>query len=381
MKTIYFDNAATTKVHETVVKKISFYLKNSYGNASSLHSIGQEAFRALEESRKIIASSINAEEKEIIFTSGGTESNNLAIKGIAYANPEKKHIVTSKIEHSSILNICKELESRGWKITYLDVDSEGFIDLEQLKESITNETILVSIIHANNEIGTIQNIAEIGKICSEKEIYFHTDACQSYMKEEIDIKKQNLDLVTLNAHKIHGPKGVGALYVKKGIKIIPQQLGSQEFKMRGGTENIPGIVGFAEAVKIFDKKSLRKIERIRNYIIKELKKIKNSRLNGSEKSRLSNNVNFSFFGIEGEGILSYLNLEGICCSTGSACSSKSLEPSHVLLAIGLKPEEAHGSIRVSLSKYNTLEEAKYFVKKIKIIVNKLREMSPISHEK
>ena len=255
---VYLDNAATTPLDERVLKKMLPYFKEKCGNASSLHQEGQEARFAIEKAREIIARSINAKPKEIIFTSGGTESNNLIIKGLAYSYPEKKHIITSKIEHECVLNACKWMESRGYKITYLDVDSEGFINLEQLEKEIKKDTLLVSIIHGNNEIGTIQDLKEIGKICKEKNVFFHTDACQSYTKTFLDVKKQNLDSVTLNAHKIHGPKGVGALYLKEGIKITPlQHGGGHERNRRSGTENVPGIVGFGEAVKISNKKDIK----------------------------------------------------------------------------------------------------------------------------
>jgi len=379
MKTIYLDNAATTPVDEKVFLAMKPYFSEKFGNASSLHQKGQEAKMALEESREIIAKSINAKPDEIIFTSGGTESNNLAIKGLAFVYPNKKHIIISKIEHDCVLNACKFLESRGYKITYLNVDFDGFIDLKQLEKAITKDTLLVSIIHGNNEIGTIQDLEAIGKICKEKKIFLHTDACQSYTKTLIDVKKQNLDLVTLNAHKIHGPKGVGALYLREGIKIVPiAHGGGHEKNRRSGTENIPSIVGFAEAVKIANPENIKKISRLRDKLISGLEKIPGSKLNGPKgEKRLANNVNFSFKGVEGESVGGYLDAEGICSSTGSACSSKSLEPSHVLLAIGLTPEQAHGSLRLSLSKNNTEEEIDIVLEKLPKIIEKLRKISPI----
>jgi len=379
MKLIYLDNAATTPVDERVLREMLPYFSEKYGNASSLHQKGQEAKMALEESREVIAKSINAKAEEIIFTSGGTESNNLAIKGLAFSHPEKKHIIASKIEHDCVLNACKWLESRGYKVTYLNVDSEGFINLDELENAITKDTLLVSIIHGNNEIGTIQNLEAIGKICRKKGVFFHTDACQSYTKTPIDVKKQNLDLITLNAHKIHGPKGVGALYLREGIKITPTAHGGgHEKNRRSGTENISGIVGFATAVKIAKKQDVEKMKRLRDKLIIELEKISGSRLNGPRgDKRLANNINFCFDNVEGEAVGGYLDAEGICSSTGSACSSKSLEPSHVLIAIGLSQEQAHGSLRLSLSRFNTEEEIDYVLEVLPKIINKLRKMSPI----
>ena len=378
-KTIYLDNAATTPVDEKVLKAMEPYFSEKYGNASSLHSLGLEARRAIENSRAIIAKSINAKPEEIIFTSGGTESNNFAIKSIAFSNKDKgRNIITTKIEHDCVLNSCKWLEKQGFEITYLDVDKEGFVKLDELKKAITNETILVSIIHGNNEIGTIQDLKAIGEICKEKGIYFHTDACQSYTKTEIDVKKINIDLITLNAHKIHGPKGVGALYIRKETKIEPwQHGGGHEFGLRNGTENVHGIVGFSAASKLIRKKEIENMKRLRDKLISGLKKIPGSRLNGPEgDKRLCNNVNFSFDGVEGEAIGGYLDAEGISSSTGSACSSKSLEPSHVLKAIGLKDMEAHGSLRLSLGKQTIKEEIDKVLETLPKIIGKLRKISP-----
>ena len=378
MKTIYLDNAATTPVDERVLKAMMPYFNEKYGNASSLHQKGQEAKMALEESREVIAKSIGAKPDEIIFTSGGTESNNLAVKGLSFAYPDKKHIITSKIEHDCVLNSCKWLESRGYRVTYLNVDKEGFIDLKELERAITKDTLLVSIIHGNNEIGTIQPLEEIGKICKERKVFFHTDACQSYTKTLLDVKKMNLDLVTLNAHKIYGPKGVGALCLREGIKIIPiSHGGGHEKNRRSGTENISSIVGFAEAVKIANSSDVKKIAKLRDKLIEGLENIPGSKLNGPRgDKRLVNNVNFSFENVEGEAVGGLLDAKGICSSTGSACSSKSLEPSHVLIAIGLKPEEAHGSLRLSLSKFNTEEEIDYVLEVLPKIINRLRKISP-----
>ena len=376
---IYLDNAATTKVDESVLKKMKTYFDEKYGNASSLHSLGQEAKLALEESREVIAKSINAKVDEIVFTSGGTESNNLALKGLFFANPDKNHIVTTKIEHDCVLNASKWLEKQGVKVTYLDVDKEGFINLDELKKAITGKTLLVSVIHGNNEIGTIQDLDAIGKICKDAGVLFHTDACQSYTKAEIDVKKQNLSLVTLNAHKIHGPKGVGALYIRDGMKIEPiAHGGGHEENRRSGTENISGVVGFAEAVRIAKKSDVVKMSKLRDKLIEGLSKIPGSKLNGSRgDKRLCNNVNFSFEGVEGEAVGGYLDSKGICSSTGSACSSKSLEPSHVLTALGLKPEEAHGSLRLSLSKFTTEQEIDKVLEVMPGIIQKLRKISPL----
>ncbi|MGD9276797.1 MAG: cysteine desulfurase family protein [Candidatus Pacearchaeota archaeon] len=380
MKTIYFDNAATTKVDDEVVKVMMPYFTEKFGNASSVHELGQEAKDAMEKARRIIAKSIDAKTSEVYFTSGGTEANNWAIKGLFFQNyPEKNHIITTKIEHDCVLNTAKWLEKQGAEVTYLDVDEEGFVDLEQLKNSLNGKTIVVSIIHGNNEIGTIQDLEKISEICHEKNVLFHTDACQSFTKTRLNVKKQNLDLVTLNAHKIHGPKGVGALYIKDGIKINPlMHGGGHERNLRSGTENIPGIVGFGKAVKIAREKDVKKMTELRDYLIEEILKLPNTKLNGSTKDkRLCNNINVTFSNIEGEAIGGYLETYGICTSTGSACSSHSLEPSHVLMSIGRSHQEANSSIRISISKYTTREEADYFLEKLRKVVEKLRRISPL----
>ena len=379
MKQIYLDNAATTKVDEEVLKAMLPYFNEKFGNASSTHFKGQEAKTALEKSRKTIANSIGARSHEIIFTSGGTESNNFAIKGLFFSNyPQKNHIITTKIEHDCVLNTCKWLESQGARVTYLDVDSSGFVNLEEFEKAITDKTILVSVIHGNNEIGTIQNLEAIGKICRKRRVFLHTDACQSFTKTLLNVKKQNLDLVTLNAHKIHGPKGVGALYIKDGIKITPMSHGGgHERKLRSGTENIPGIVGFAKAVEVANRKDIEKMIKMRNKLIENILKIPSTRLNGAKEKRLCNNVNISFNNIEGEAIGGYLENYGICTSTGSACSSHSLETSHVLKAIGLTPIESNSSLRITISKYTTDEEIDYFLEMLSRIVEKLRRISPI----
>jgi len=381
MRNIYLDNAATTKVDERVLKEMLPYFTEKYANASSVHAFGQDAKSVLEKSRKIIAKAINANSREIIFTSGGTESNNFALKGLFFSYyPEKNHIITTKIEHDCVLNTCKWLETKGAQITYLDVDKEGFVDSEDVRKAITDKTIVVSIIHGNNEIGAIQDLEKIGKVCKEKKVLFHTDACQSFTKVEINIKKQNLDLVTMNSHKIHGPKGVGALYIKEGIKITPLfHGGGHERKYRSGTENISGIVGFSKAVDIADKKDVRKMEELRDYFIERLLKIPNVKINGPRKNRLCNNINLSFNNIEGEAIGGYLENLGIYTSTGSACASHSLESSHVLKAIGLEPIQTNSSIRMSISKYTTKEDVDYVLEKLPSIVEKLRKISPLTN--
>lgn len=377
MKTIYLDNGATTQVDPRVLDAMRPFLTKSYGNASSIHHLGVAAKEALEKSRKIIAEAINAQPEEIIFTSGGTESNNIALKGIIFGN-KKKHIITTKIEHDCILDTCQWLEKQGCTVTYLDVDKDGFVNPEDLKNAITKDTVLVSIIHGNNEIGTIQNLTELSKICKEANVYFHTDACQSFTKTELDVQKQNLDLVTLNAHKIHGPKGVGVLYVRKGTKLSAwQHGGGHEFGLRSGTENIPGIVGFAESVKLAMKdKHNDYMKNLRDKLIKGCLEIPRSKLNGPRENRLCNNVNISFLGIEGEAIGGHLDSKGICSSSGSACSSKQLEASHVLKGIGLSDEEAHGSLRLTLSRFNTESEVDYLLSVLPEIVTVLRKISP-----
>ena len=379
MKKIYFDNAATTKVDEKVVEAMMPYFIEKYGNASSQHFAGQEARQAFEESRKIIAGAINGKARDLIFTSGGTESNNLVLKGLFFANyPEKNHIITTKIEHDCVLNACKWLEKQGAQVTYLEVNREGFVNVEDIKKTITKKTFLVSIIHANNEIGTIQSLEEIGRVCKEKGILFHTDACQSFTKVQIDVKKMNLDLVTLNSHKIHGPKGVGALYIREGIKINPLfHGGGHEKNLRSGTENVSGVVGFAKAVEVSSFKDVKRMSELRDKLIDGILKIKNTHLNGPKENRLCNNINVSFNDVEGEAIGGYLEQKGICTSTGSACASHSLETSHVLKAIGLNSLQANSSIRISLSKFTTQEEADYFLDVLPKIIEKLRRFSPL----
>ena len=381
MRQIYLDSAATTQVDEKVVKAMLPYLLEKYGNASSQHLMGQEAKRAMEESRSLIGRTIGARHDEIVFTGSGTEANNFILKGLFWElkNKGKNHIITSKIEHDCVLNACKWLETQGVEVTYLDVDEKGFVNPEDVRKAITDKTIIVSIIHGNNEIGTIQDLEAIGKICREKGVYFHTDACQSYTKVPINVKKQNLDFVTLNSHKIHGPKGVGALFIRKGIKITPLlHGGGHEFGLRSSTENIPGIIGFATAVKIAKNSNVRNMEKLRDMLIQGILKIPNTKLNGpTGKNRLCNNINISFNNIEGEAIGGFLDSYGISSSTGSACSSNTLEPSHVLQAIGLSHAQINTTIRLSLSKFTTKKDVEYFLEVLPKIVEKLRKISPI----
>ena len=380
MTYIYLDNAATTKVDPKVVEAMLPFYTEKYGNASSLNSLGVEAFEAMENARNVIAKSINAEPCEIVFTSGGTESNNFALKSIAFTNKDKgNHIITTKIEHKCVHDACKWLEKQGFEVTYLDVDEEGFVDPADLEKAITNKTILVSIIHGHNEVGTIQDLKALGDVCKKRGVYFHTDACQSYTKTYIDVKKQNVDLISLNAHKMHGPKGIGALFIRKNTRIkVWQHGGSQETSKRAGTENVPGIVGFAEAVKLTNEEHAKQMSILRDRLIKGLEKIPHSRINGPRgENRLCNNVNVAFRAVEGEALIEYLDLDGIGCSTGSACSSKTLDPSYVLMALGLDHEHANGSIRLSLSRYTTEKEIDIAVKKVGEVVERLRKMSPL----
>ena len=330
----------------------------------------------MEKSRKTIAKAINAKASEIVFTSGGTESNNFAITGLCYANyPSKNHIITTKIDHDCVMNTCKYLEKHGTKVTYLDVNSEGFIDPKEVEKAINDKTFLVSVIHGNNEIGAIQDLSEIGKICKKKGVLFHTDACQSFTKVPIDVKKMNIDLMTLNAHKIHGPKGVGALYIREGIKIDPLlHGGGHERGFRSGTENVSGIVGFAKAVEVADNKNVKKMEELRDYFIDKTTKIDKVKLNGPVgKNRLCNNINLCVEGVEGEALGGYLENEGIFTSTGSACSSHTGAKSHVLKAIGRSDKEIASSIRISISKYTSKEDLDFVLEKLEKIISKLRK--------
>ncbi len=382
---IYLDNGATTRVDPRVLEEMLPYFSERFGNASSMHSYGEEAKEALASSRERIASSIGAKPEEIVFTSGGTESNNLAIKGIAYANSDKgKHIVVSSIEHDCILNSCEWLRSQGFEVTYLPVDHDGLVNVEMIESAIKPSTILISVMHANNEIGTIEPIDEIGKLCREHSIYFHTDACQSFGKIPFNVNSLNIDLATINAHKMYGPKGVGALFIKDGTRISPwQHGGGHEHGMRSSTENIAGIVGFAKAAELcaseLDTEAKRQSGLRDKIINKIMEKLPAAYLNGHRTKRLPNNVNFCFHGLEGEAIRVLLDLDskGIAVSTGSACSANQPrgKPSHVLLAIGLNPVEARGQLRVTLGRFNTEEEADYFVDTLSDVVSSLRPLS------
>lgn len=386
MKSMYFDNAATTRLDDEVLQEMLPYLKENYGNASSIYKLGRESRKAVEESREKISKVLNCKHNEIYFTAGGSESDNTAIKGIAKANKKKgNHIITSKIEHPAVLETCKQLEKEGFEITYISVDENGIVDLEELKKSIKPTTILITIMFANNEIGTIQPIEEIGEIAKESNIYFHTDAVQAVGNAKIDVQKLNIDSLSLSGHKIYGPKGIGALYVKTGVKFEKFiDGGHQERNKRAGTENVAGIVGIGKSIELAYEnlnEHNKKIKELRDYYVEQVKeKIPYIKINGDMEKRLPGNCNISFRFIEGEGLLLNLDLKGICASSGSACTSGSLDPSHVLLAIGLPHEIAHGSLRISIGKYNTKEEIDYLVENLVEIVNRLREMSPLWEE-
>jgi cysteine desulfurase len=378
---VYMDYAATTPVDPRVFEAMKPFFSEKYGNSGSLHKEGREAKEAVQESRKTIASMIKAKPNELIFMSSATESTNMALKGVAFANRKKgKHIITSKIEHHCVLEPVRWLEKQGFEITCLPVDKYGLIDPIQLERAIRKDTILVSIMHANNEIGTIQDIEGIGEICKENGVYFHSDAAQTFGKVPIDVGKLNVDMLSLSSHKMYGPKGVGGLYIKKGTRIEPLlHGGGHEFKKRASTVNVAGIVGFAEAARIQEKETVsdEKIQTaFRDKLINEFLNMEDTYLTGHPAERLSNIVSFWFAYIEGESLLMQLDINGVSASTGSACSSASLEASHVLLAIGLEPQEAHGSLRLSVGKYTTKEEVDYVLDVVPKSVERLREISP-----
>ncbi|MDO5388512.1 MAG: cysteine desulfurase NifS [Clostridia bacterium] len=382
----YFDNAATTQVRPEVAEAMIPYFTESFGNPSSIYKIAQKNKNAVEHGREQVANAINAEVNEIYFTAGGSEADNWAIKGIAesYAN-KGKHIITSCIEHHAVLHTCEYLETKGYEVTYLPVDEYGMISIEDLKNAIRKDTILITIMFANNEIGTIEPIKEIGAIARENGIIFHTDAVQAVGHIKIDVKEMNIDMLSMSGHKFYGPKGIGALYIKKGIKLNPLiHGGAQERRRRAGTENVPGIVGMGLAAELATKELDTEIPRLtalRDKLIKEiLEKVPYSRLNGHPVNRLPGNANISFEFIEGEGILLLLDYKGICASSGSACTSGSLDPSHVLLAIGLPHEKAHGSVRLSMGHFTTEEQVDYVIKEIPPIIERLRQMSPLYEE-
>ena len=383
MKRIYLDYAATTPTHPEVVKAMLPYFTDAFGNPSSIYSYGQEAKGAIEEARVKVADLIGARDEEIIFTSGGTEADNFALKGVAYANePKGNHIITSCIEHHAVIETCKFLEGRGFRITYLPVDEYGLVDPGDVKKAITDNTILISVMQANNEIGTVEPIAEIGGIAKEARVYFHTDAVQTAGHVPVDVNELGVDLLSMSAHKLYGPRGVGALYIRKGTKLIPfMHGGEQERRRRASTENVPGIVGFGKAVELAQQEMSQEAKRLaylRDQLVKGLlERIDHTCLNGHPLKRLPNNVNISVDYVEGESMVLNLDLEGICASTGSACSSSSLEPSHVLLAMGLSHERAHGSLRFTLGKWTTEEEIEQVLDVLPRIVAKLRAMSPL----
>ena len=382
-KLIYLDNAATTKTAQEAVDAMLPYFTEYYGNASSIYSLGAESKKAMTEAREEIAGSIGASAQEIYFTAGGSESDNWALVATAEAYESKgKHIITSKIEHHAILHTCEYLEKRGFSITYIDVDENGVLKLDELKKAIRPDTILISVMFANNEIGTIQPIKEIGEIAREHGILFHTDVVHAYGHVQTRVDELPIDMMSASGHKINGPKGIGFLYIRKGVKIRSfVHGGAQERSRRAGTENIPGIVGLAAAVKknfANMEERTRKETELRDYLIERIEKeIPYCRLNGHRTDRLPNNVNFSFQFIEGESLLIMLDMKGICASSGSACTSGSLDPSHVLLAIGLPHEIAHGSLRMTLSEENTKEEIDFVADELKGIVERLRSMSPL----
>lgn len=383
MNMIYLDHSATSPVDPDVFKAMEPYFVNSFGNPSTLYSLGREAKIAMESSRKKVASLIGANPEEVIFTSGGTESDNIAIKGIAYKLKDKgNHIITSKIEHPAVEETCKYLEKNGFQVTYLPVGEEGIVSISDLENAITDKTILITIMHANNEIGTIQPIKEIGEIAHKNKIYFHSDAVQSVGKIPVNVNVLKVDLLSISSHKIYGPKGIGALYIKKGVRLEPiLHGGGHENGIRPGTENIAGIVGLGKACEIAEaslEQNIQHLTVIRDEIIKRvLSEIEQSHLNGHPTKRLPNNINFRFTGIEGESLVLHLDFKGIASSTGSACSSKKLEPSHVLMALGLKEVDAHGSLRLTLGRENKPEEIDYIVESIKTSVNTLRNLSPL----
>jgi len=377
MQEIYLDNSASTKLAPEVEAAMRPFYRAA--NPSSLHHAGAAARTAVEDARKVIAASINAQPDEIVFTSGGTESNNLALKSYALANRKKgNHLIVSNVEHKCVMEACHWLETQGFAVTYLPVDNDGRISAERLDAAITEQTILVSVIHANNEVGTLNDLEKLGEICAQRNVAFHTDACQSYTKEPIDVKRHRLGMLTINSHKIHGPKGVGALYVKRGLSLMPLLHGGRhERGRRAGTENVAGIVGFAAATKLHTSDELQRMARLRDKLLAGLLTIPGTRRNTPVNGALCNIASVSFNRVEGEAIVGRLDLEGVCCSTGSACSEASLEPSYVLLAMGLTDEEANGSIRFSLSRETTAEEIDRVLAIMPTVIAELRALSPV----
>ena len=383
MKRIYMDHSATTPVAPEVLEAMLPYFSEKFGNASSLHSFGLEAKEALEESREKVAGLLGAKPEEIIFTAGGTESDNLALKGIARKNQKSgKHIITTRVEHPAILECCRKLEKEGFEVTYLPVTNEGLVEIATLESAIRSDTILISVMHANNEVGTIQPLEEIGRLAAEKDIYLHTDAVQSVGKIPTDVNKLGVDLLSLSAHKLYGPKGVGALYIRNGTRLESIiQGGGHERGLRSGTENIAGIVGLARAGELASQEmasEARRLTDLRDKLARKvLDSVKEAWINGTMKMRLPGNLNFGFKYVEGESLLLFLDSIGISVSTGSACSSHKLEPSHVLLSLGLKPEECHGSLRITLGRSNTVEEVDYVALGIARAVERFRGISAL----
>ncbi len=383
MRRIYLDYAATTPVRPEVVQAMLPYFTDVFGNPSTIYACGQEAKGAIEEARSRVADLIGAGIDEIVFTSGGTEADNFAIKGVVHANESRgKHIITTPIEHHAVLETCHFLEENGCRVTYLPVDGNGLVDPAEVRRAIASDTVLISIMHANNEVGTIEPIAEIGKVAREAGVYFHTDAVQAVGHIPVNVDELGVDLLSMSAHKFYGPKGVGALYIRKGTKLTPFiHGGEQERRRRASTENVPGIVGFSKAAELAQQEMSEEAERLtclRDRLVKGLlERIDHTRLNGHPIMRLPNNINVSVAFVEGESMLLNLDLEGICASTGSACSSSSLEPSHILLAMGLSHEQAHGSLRFSLGKWTTEEDVERVLDVLPSIVTKLRAMSPL----
>ena len=383
MRRIYLDYAATTPVDPEVVKAMSPFFTETFGNPSGTYSYGQEAKEVIEEARVTVSELIGAKADEIVFTSGGTESDNFALVGVAYANQARgNHIITTPVEHHAVTETCNYLEERGFRITYVPVDEHGLVDPSDVKKAIMDDTILISVMHANNEMGTIEPILEIGKIAKEREIYFHADAVQTVGHLPVDVDELGVDLLSLSAHKFYGPKGIGVLYIRRGIEIAPfMHGGEQERRLRAGTENVPGIVGLGRAIEMAGQEMQSEAKRLTNLrdklITGILEEIDHTRLNGHPSIRLPNNVNISFGSLEGESIVLNLDLEGICASTGSACSSASLEPSHVLSAMGLSPEQVYGSVRFSLGKWTSEEMIERVLEVLPKVVQKLRAISPL----
>ncbi len=387
MNITYFDNSATTNVDPRVLEVMDPFFLQEYGNPSSLHSLGRSAEEGMTAAREKVAVAINSDPGEILFTGGGTEADNMALQGYAFANRGKRdHIITTRIEHHAVLNTCEFLEREGFRVTYLPVDEFGSVDLENVKEAVTGETLVVSVMAANNEIGTTQPIRAMAEVAHDKGAVFHTDAVQSITKVRTDVVKDHIDMLSMSGHKFHAPKGIGALYLKRGLKIRPLVYGGgQEHGLRSSTENIPGIVGIGKAIELGMNEfegDVAKMTQMRDRLITGvLTEIPDVHLNGHPSERLCNNAHFRFDGVDGESLLIYLDQQGFCVSTGSACSTRTTGPSHVLLALGLKQEQMHGSLRASLSKFNTMEEIDRFIEVAPAVVKKLRVMSPIYRSK